>query len=62
MPAFLEDKLKQEYGAKSDVPFKIMNSEGLMRGNQETLKGKQMQAKHQRDQAVRDAVRMKLRG
>lgn len=46
MPAFLEAKLKQEYGAKSKVPYKVMNSIGAMRGNKETKKGKRMQAKH----------------
>jgi hypothetical protein len=46
MPKFLEDKLKKEYGAKSSIPYKVMNSIGAMRGNQETKKGAQMEAKH----------------
>lgn len=48
MPAILEAKLKKEYGANSDIPYKIMNSKGLMKGNKETVKGekveKQMEA------------------
>lgn len=46
MPKFLETKLKKQYGAKSKIPFKIMNKIGAMRGNQETPKGVAMQAKH----------------
>ncbi len=46
MPAFLERKLKKEYGAKSAIPYKIMNSQGLMKGNKETAKGREMAAKH----------------
>lgn len=49
MPKFLEKKLKAEYGAKSDIPFKIMNSRGYMRGNKVTAKGEALQAKHDRD-------------
>lgn len=50
MPAFLENKLKQEYGADSSIPYKVMNSIGVMNGNKETEKGREMYAKHQRDQ------------
>jgi hypothetical protein len=46
MPAFLEAKLKKQYGVKSAVPYKIMNSIGAMRGNKETSKGRAMQNKH----------------
>lgn len=46
MPKFLENKLKKEYGAKSDIPYKIMNKMGAMRGNKETAKGKAMARKH----------------
>lgn len=46
MPAFLEAKLKKEYGADSKVPFKVMNSIGAMRGSKETAKGKKMEQKH----------------
>lgn len=49
MPAFLEQKLKERYGQTSDVPFKIMNSLGLMRGSQETQKGRDAEAKHKSD-------------
>lgn len=43
MPAFLEEKLKRQYGANSKIPFKVMNSIGAMHGNKET-----MQKKHER--------------
>lgn len=46
MPKFLEKKLKAEYGAKSAVPYKVMNAIGAMRGNKETPKGAAMQAMH----------------
>lgn len=46
MPAFLEAKLKKEYGTDSKVPYKVMNSIGAMRGNKETTKGKRMEKKH----------------
>ena len=46
MQKFLENKLKKEYGAKSAVPYKIMNKLGAMKGNKETAKGKAMQKKH----------------
>lgn len=47
MPAFLEAILKKRYGADSSVPFKIMNAKGFMRGNQETAKGAEAEAKHE---------------
>ena len=49
MPKFLEDKLKREYGAKSKVPYKVMNKLGAMRGNKITAKGRAMEAKHAAD-------------
>ncbi len=49
MPAFLEDKLKREYGKNSAVPYKVMNSIGAMHGNKETSKGREMERKHKRD-------------
>jgi hypothetical protein len=51
LPKFLEDKLKKEYGANSSIPYKIMNAQGLMRGNQETAAGRAAEAKHKRDQS-----------
>lgn len=54
MPKFLEEKLKQRYGASSAIPYKIMNKIGAMRGNKETAKGAAMQKKH-----VSDALRKK---
>lgn len=49
MPKFLETKLKAEYGAKSSIPYKVMNKMGVMRGNKETAKGAAMDAKHEKD-------------
>jgi hypothetical protein len=46
MPAFLEAKLKKEYGENSKVPYKVMNALGAMRGNKETRKGMRMQKQH----------------
>lgn len=46
MPAFLENKLKKQYGAKSSIPFKIMNKLGAMKGNKITAKGQAMEKKH----------------
>lgn len=40
MPKKLEKKLKKEYGKDSDVPYKIMNKLGFMKGSKETAKGK----------------------
>lgn len=58
MPAFLEAKLKKRYGAKSAVPYKIMNKLGAMRGNKETAKGRAMQAKHERDEGKHSIAEM----
>lgn len=46
MPKFLENKLKKEYGAKSSIPYKVMNKIGAMKGNKETPKGKVMAKTH----------------
>lgn len=62
MPRILENKLKKEYGEKSDIPYKIMNKLGDMHGNKETKKGKKIEKKlesrkheHSRNQAEWDA-------
>ena len=47
MPKFLESKLKKEYGAESDIPYKVMNKLGYMKGNKETKKGKVAEKKHE---------------
>ena len=49
MPKFLERKLKKQYGSKSDIPYKIMNSIGAMKGSKITPEGKAMERKHQLD-------------
>lgn len=49
MPKFLEKQLQQEYGAKSDIPYKIMNAKGYMRGSKITPKGVAAEKKHAAD-------------
>jgi len=48
MPAFLEAKLKKEYGNNKHAIYGTMNKVGAMRGNKETKKGRAMQKKHDR--------------
>ena len=49
MPAFLERKLKAQYGKNSTIPYKVMNAMGVMRGSKETAKGRAMDEKHRAD-------------
>ena len=46
MPAFLEKKLKAEYGNNPHAIYGTMNKIGAMRGNKETPKGISMERKH----------------
>ena len=46
MPRALEQKLKKEYGKDSDIPYKVMNKMGMMRGSKETAKGRALAKKH----------------
>ena len=46
MPKFLERKLKEEYGEKSKIPYKVMNAKGFMKGSKETKKGEEAEEKH----------------
>jgi hypothetical protein len=46
MPKFLEKKLKARYGAKSGIPYAIMNKLGYMRGSKITAKGRAAEKKH----------------
>lgn len=48
MPAFLEAKLRKQYGDNPKAIYGTMNKVGAMRGNKETPKGKRMQAKHEK--------------
>lgn len=61
MPKFLESKLRDRYGANSDVPFKIMNAAGLMHGNKETAKGRAADLKHAQGGDSMAALRRKTR-
>ncbi len=56
MPKFLEKKLRKEYSAKGKkgraldrAVYGTMNNIGAMRGNKETDKRAQMEAKHNAD-------------
>lgn len=49
MPKFLEAKLKAEYPGNPHAVYGTLNALGAMHGNQETAKGRAMQAKHTRD-------------
>jgi hypothetical protein len=55
MPAFLESKLRSEYGNNPHAIYGTLNKLGALRGNRETAKGRAMQAKHVRDMAARRA-------
>jgi hypothetical protein len=52
MPAFLEKKLKKEYGSDSSIPYAVMNSIGAMHGSKETAKGRAMERKHEQHEHV----------
>jgi hypothetical protein len=47
MPAFLEKKLKKEYGNDKHAIYGTMNKIGAMKGNKETPKGRAMEKKHE---------------
>lgn len=49
MPAFLEKKLKKEYGNNPHAIYGTMNKIGAMKGNKETAKGRKMAKKHKAD-------------
>ncbi len=49
MPRFLEKRLKAEYPNNPAAVFGTLNKLGAMKGNQETPKGRAMQAQHVRD-------------
>lgn len=47
MPAFLERKLKKEYGDNPHAIYGTMNKIGAMKGNKETKKGRAMEKTHE---------------
>lgn len=47
MPAFLEKKLKAEYGDNPHAIYGTLNKIGAMKGNKETAKGRAMEKKHE---------------
>lgn len=62
MPLFLEKKLKSEYGAKSKIPYAVMNSIGAMHGNKTAAKGEAMERKHEAHSLQRLAGKRPKRG
>lgn len=48
MPAYLEAKLRKEYGGNKRAVYGTMNKVGAMRGNKVTKKGRAMEQKHNR--------------
>lgn len=73
MPAFLENKLKAEAAKKGKkgraaarYVYGAMNNMGAMRGNKETTKGAQMEAKHEKkvrgSNPIADGLKKHLRG
>ena len=46
MPAFIENRLKKEYGKHSPIIYATMNKLGYMKGNKETEKGREVEKKH----------------
>jgi len=46
MPAFLERKLKKEYGDNPGAIYGTMNKLGYMKGSKETAKGRKAEAQH----------------
>ena len=57
MPIFLEQKLKKQYPNQPDMPYKVMNAMGAMRGNQVTAKGRRMERKHMADMLQQAGMR-----
>ena len=47
MPKFLERKLKKQYGKDSDIPYRVLNKLGFMRGSKTTAKGREAERKHE---------------
>jgi hypothetical protein len=61
MPAFLERKLKAEYGNNPHAIYGTMNKLGAMHGNKETAKGRAMEAKHTRDMHKKTGISQMMR-
>ncbi len=59
MPAFMEAKLKKEYGKNDHAVYGTMNKLGLMRGNKTTPKGEAAQAKHDKKSMLGGAIKRK---
>lgn len=61
MPKFLETILRKEYGNDPHAIYGTMNKIGAMRGNKETAKGRQMQAKHNKKLSASSAARIRAK-
>jgi hypothetical protein len=54
MPAFLEKKLKKEYGDDKHAIYGTMNKLGYMKGNKETAKGRRAEEKHEKHRGKKE--------
>ena len=54
-PKFLEKKLEKEYGDNPHAIYGTMNKIGAMKGNKETAKGRSMEKKHVKMEALKRA-------
>lgn len=52
-PKFLEKKLEKEYPGNPHAVYGTMNKIGAMHGNKETAKGRRMEKKHAKDEALK---------
>ncbi len=59
MPAFLEKKLKKEYGDNPHAIYGTLNKIGAMRGSKETKKGKEMEKEHQMKKRALEKMKTK---
>ncbi len=57
MPAFMEAKLKKEYGGNDKAVYGTMNKLGFMKGNKETPKGAAAEAKHDKKSMLGGAIK-----
>ena len=62
MPAFLEAKLRRQYGNNPHAIYGTMNKIGAMHGNKETAKGRALQKKHEHSKPMSIGAMMKRHG
>ena len=52
MPKFIEKKLRKEYGDNDHAIYGTMNKLGLMKGSKETSKGRKVEKRHEKTEAL----------